>query len=131
MIRHAYMYSAAFSKDGGAFGRNGEYYRVSFADYEAGNYPRKDSWMYSSFWYKDFDSMAYKTMLRQLISKWGIMSIDLVTAFETDYTIEAENGTREYVDAELPADPQTDDNEQNDAPGQTVEVQESADLEWD
>lgn len=42
-----------------------------------------------TFWEKDFDSMAYKTMLRQLISKWGIMSIDLQTAFEQDY-IEAE-----------------------------------------
>ena len=37
-----------------------------------------------TFWEKDFDSMAYKTMLRQLISKWGIMSIDLQTAFEQD-----------------------------------------------
>lgn len=37
-----------------------------------------------TFWEKDFDGMAYKTMLRQLISKWGIMSIDLQTAFEKD-----------------------------------------------
>lgn len=37
-----------------------------------------------TFWEKDFDGMAYKTMLRQLISKWGIMSIDLQTAFEQD-----------------------------------------------
>lgn len=37
-----------------------------------------------TFWEKDFDSMAYKTMLRQLISKWGIMSIDLQRAFEAD-----------------------------------------------
>lgn len=28
-----------------------------------------------TFWEKNFDGMAYKTMLRQLISKWGIMSI--------------------------------------------------------
>ena len=28
--------------------------------------------------------MAFKTMLRQLISKWGVMSIDLQTAFEAD-----------------------------------------------
>lgn len=37
-----------------------------------------------TFWEKDFDAMAFKTMLRQLISKWGIMSIDLQTAFEED-----------------------------------------------
>lgn len=37
-----------------------------------------------TFWEKDFDAMAFKTMLRQLISKWGIMSIDLQKAFEAD-----------------------------------------------
>lgn len=41
-----------------------------------------------TFWEKDFDSMAYKTMLRQLISKWGIMSIELQTAFEQDAIVE-------------------------------------------
>lgn len=41
-----------------------------------------------TFWEKDFDAMAYKTMLRQLISKWGIMSIDLQTAFEQDAVVE-------------------------------------------
>lgn len=38
-----------------------------------------------TFWEKDFDAMAFKTMLRQLISKWGIMSIELQTAFEQDF----------------------------------------------
>ena len=37
-----------------------------------------------TFWEKDFDSMAYKTMLRQIISKWGIMSIEMQQAFEND-----------------------------------------------
>lgn len=37
-----------------------------------------------TFWEKDFDSMAYKTMLRQLISKWGVMSIDMQRAIERD-----------------------------------------------
>lgn len=40
-----------------------------------------------TFWEKDFDAMAYKTMLRQLISKWGIMSIDLQNAYEQDFVI--------------------------------------------
>lgn len=45
-----------------------------------------------TFWEKDFDAMAYKTMLRQLISKWGIMSIDMQKAFEADTVqMEAEN----------------------------------------
>jgi recombination protein RecT len=37
-----------------------------------------------SFWSKDFDGMAFKTMLRQILSKWGIMSIELQTAVEKD-----------------------------------------------
>ena len=41
-----------------------------------------------TFWEKDFDAMAYKTMLRQLISKWGVMSIDLQSAFEADSAAE-------------------------------------------
>lgn len=37
-----------------------------------------------TFWEKDFDGMAFKTMLRQLISKWGIMSIEMQSAFTND-----------------------------------------------
>ena len=53
-----------------------------------------------SFWSKDFDGMAYKTMLRQLISKWGIMSIDMQQAFEGDMAYIKEDGSKEYVDNE-------------------------------
>lgn len=80
MIDHADRYSPAFSA--GATG--GKYPKVSFADYEAGRYDKNDEWLYSSFWYKNFDGMAKKTMLRQLISKWGIMSTDMVQAMESD-----------------------------------------------
>lgn len=51
-----------------------------------------------TFWEKDFDGMAYKTMLRQLISKWGIMSIDMQTAIDADMSVINEDGTKEYVD---------------------------------
>lgn len=51
-----------------------------------------------TFWEKDFDGMAYKTMLRQLISKWGIMSIDMQTAMEKDMAVIKENGDYEYID---------------------------------
>lgn len=51
-----------------------------------------------TFWSKDFDGMAYKTMLRQLISKWGIMSIDMQTAYESDMAYIKEDGSKEYVD---------------------------------
>ena len=51
-----------------------------------------------TFWEKDFDGMAYKTMLRQLISKWGIMSIDMQMAMDGDMAVINEDGTKEYVD---------------------------------
>ena len=53
-----------------------------------------------TFWEKDFDGMAYKTMLRQLISKWGIMSIDMVTALDSDMAVINEDGSKDYVDDE-------------------------------
>lgn len=46
----------------------------------------KRNWKYS-FWSKDFDAMAYKTMLRQLISKWGIMSVEFQTAVTNDMAV--------------------------------------------
>ena len=51
-----------------------------------------------TFWEKDFDSMAMKTMLRQLISKYGIMSTELQNAYESDMAVINENGTKDYVD---------------------------------
>lgn len=83
MLRHADRYSAAFSLKA----TKGKYPKVSFEDYEAGRYDKGDEWLYSSFWYKDFDGMAKKTMLRQLISKWGIMSVDMQQAFTFDNTV--------------------------------------------
>ena len=132
MLAHADRFSQAFSKDGGDFS-NGRFHRVSFADYEAGNYNPKDEWMYSSFWYKDFDSMAYKTMLRQLISHWGIMSIDRVTAFEVDNTIEAQDGTRSYVELSDPAVAQIPETPAPEPAPQPVEddTAGSDDLEWE
>ena len=40
--------------------------------------------------YKSFDEMAMKTLIRQLIGKWGIMSIDMQTAMESDVDAETE-----------------------------------------
>lgn len=51
-----------------------------------------------TFWEKDFDGMAYKTMLRQLISKWGIMSIDMQQAIDADMAVINNDGTKNYVD---------------------------------
>lgn len=90
MLAHAEKYSFAFYKNGGA---------KSLELLEQGKIPEKDMGKYSSFWFKDFDGMALKTMLRQLISKWGIMSIDLQNAIDKDMAVIHEDGKTEYVDA--------------------------------
>lgn len=51
-----------------------------------------------TFWEKDFDGMAYKTMLRQLISKWGIMSTELEQAYTNDMAILRDGQPPEYFD---------------------------------
>lgn len=86
MEAHADKYSQAFKMS--------EYKKL-----KEGKIPANDLWKYSSFWYKDFDGMAYKTMLRQLISKWGIMSIELQKAVENDMTFTVEDKT-EYIENE-------------------------------
>lgn len=53
-----------------------------------------------TFWSKNFDDMACKTMLRHLISRWGIMSTELQTAFENDMAVIHEDGTKTFVDTE-------------------------------
>ena len=53
-----------------------------------------------TFWEKDFDAMAYKTMLRQLISRWGIMSIEFQTAIDADMAVINDDGTKTYVETE-------------------------------
>ena len=51
-----------------------------------------------TFWSKDFTSIAFKTWFRQLISRWGIMSIELQQAYEGDMAVINEDGTKKYVD---------------------------------
>lgn len=110
MLSHADKYSQAFSKDAREMTVRGKKKtKVSFDDFEAGNFPKEDEWMYSSFWYKDFDGMAFKTMLRQLISKWGIMSVEMQKAYEGDMAEIREDGTSSYIDNQ-PEEDGADDN---------------------
>lgn len=57
-----------------------------------------------TFWSKNFDEMAKKTMLRQLISKYGVMSIDMQNAFEGDMAYIKEDGSKDYVDNTIEVD---------------------------
>ena len=109
MLNHADQYSKAFSKK-------------SYDDLKAGKIPQDQQWKYSSFWYKNFDDMACKTMLRQLISKWGIMSIEMQKALEYDQGVgivkDGKASGVEYVDSpdsdlviepSIPTEPQGED----------------------
>ena len=118
MLSHADKYSQAFHMNA-VSSDNPKRQRVSYENYLKGNYPKSDEWKYSSFWYKDFDGMAMKTMLRQLISKWGIMSIDLQTAIDKDMAVIHEDGGAEYVENEQEEENVVADQELN-------EVQEEA-----
>lgn len=73
MQKHALEYSQAYTSDV----RNGTIY---------------------SYWSKDFNGMAFKTMIRQLISKWGVMSIEMQEAITKDMTVVKEDGSYDYVD---------------------------------
>lgn len=91
MLAHAEKYSFAFKRNGGG---------NSLEMLEQGKIPEKEMWKYSSFWFKDFDGMALKTMIRQLISKWGIMSIELQTAIDKDMAVIHDDGSTDYIENE-------------------------------
>lgn len=71
MLEHADRYSMAFSK-------------LSYEKIQNGQISSGEMWKYSSFWYKNFDSMAEKTMIRHLLSQWGVLSPEMRTAIESD-----------------------------------------------
>lgn len=89
MLNHANRYSKAFNKDQYRLLLEGKIKGITLKDIQEGTYFEdrelyKTAQKMSSFWYKDFDEMANKTMIRQLISKWGIMSVDIQRAFDAD-----------------------------------------------
>lgn len=88
MEQHADKYSQAFNLE-------------TFHKIESGEIPKSDLWKreYSSFWYQDFENMAFKTLLRQLLSKWGVMSIEMQRAFDTDMGVIDQAGNANYIDS--------------------------------
>lgn len=119
MMTHADTFSKAFSRQG-------------YEDLMAGRVPEKDMWRYSSFWYKNFDDMAKKTLLRHIISRWGIMSIEMTTALEHDDAVNvADDGqivteTVEAARASIPADAQEVPSAEPEAPAPTAEAEPEA-----
>lgn len=112
MENHADTYSMAFDLE-------------KYHDLQEGKIPQSEQWKYSSFWYKNFDEMAKKTMLRQLLSKHGLLSTEMQKAVESDQAVITKDLQPEYVDNENAIDnaavekEQTQSIEENSAP--TVE----------
>ena len=81
-----------------------------------------------TFWEKDFDAMAYKTMLRQLLSKWGMLSVDLQRAFEADVVAEQEDGVLTVANAPEEPEQASIPTAEPEAPTQTAPQRKQVDL---
>lgn len=84
MLKHADTYSQAFSAK-------------SYELLLNNKIPSGEMWKYSSFWYKSFDDMALKTMLRQLLGKYGILSEEMQKAYEFDQSVVIDDKPQ-YID---------------------------------
>ena len=67
-----------------------------------------------TFWAQEFDEMAKKTLLRQLIGKWGYMSVDMQNAYVADNHVINDDGTPDYSGDYVEA------GDYDDAPSQTI-----------
>ena len=90
---HADKYSQAYKKS-------------TSAKLKSGQIPQSDMWKYSSPWYDNFDDMAKKTVLKLLLSRYGVLSTEMEKAIEKDQS--DHNGqytdnprSREVMDAEV------------------------------
>lgn len=72
-----------------------------------GKIQEKDMWKYSSPWYDNFDDMAKKTVLKLLLNRYGVLSVEMQQAIIKDHTDADGNysdnpqGNRQVVDAEI------------------------------
>ena len=53
---------------------------------------------WDSIWKSDFDKMAYKTLIKQLLSKYGVMSVEMDKAVANDQAVLEEEDNPMYVD---------------------------------
>ena len=65
--------------------------------------------------------MAYKTMLRQLISKWGIMSIEMQDVIAKDDGVLRENNAVEFIADTVESSPIVQQDEPDDAEKVTMD----------
>ena len=125
MLAYADKYSPAFSA-------------TSYEKLQRGEIPQDELWKYSSFWYKDFDGMALKTMIRRLFNSGDIiLSLDMQTAYMADgASVGMDNsGAFDFMNIEadeLP-EPQTSYSvvEEGDIPEVQAESEEPEEISFD
>ena len=85
----------------------------------------------SAPWYETFDEMAFKTVLKRLLSKKGILSVELVEAFKKDKSDGTTDGTlemnfvgqeEEQPVAETTEEPKMEEKEQTSRKGRPAKV---------
>jgi recombination protein RecT len=72
----------------------------------------------ASKWSTDFDAMAKKTVIKLLLSKWGILSIDMQRALTVDQEVYTNKGAK-YIDNPEVANKQIEDPFQNEPASKT------------
>lgn len=118
MEKHADQYSQAFNIE-------------SYRKLQNGEIPQSDMWKYSSYWYSNFAGMAEKTLIKHLLSKWGILSTELIQAMDADMAVINEDGSKNYVETEEPtiidAEPDTVTEAVNTETGEIVDAETATD----
>jgi len=86
--------------------RKTAYWRKEQVEAHAKRFSKSYGGNYSP-WKTDFDAMAIKTVLKHLLGKYGIMSVDMVSAFDADRDDEAavqdeidKNANKDFLDIE-------------------------------
>lgn len=75
------------------------YWPKTRVEAHAKRYSKSYGGNYSSPWTTDFDPMALKTVIKNELAKWGILSIEMVNAIKHDQTTKQSlDGEPEYLD---------------------------------
>lgn len=82
----------------------------------------------SSKWSTDFNAMALKTVIKQLLSKWGILSIQMQNAIIDDQKVYNGNGDGDYSDNKPDVAVAQDPFGPSDAEAEDAEIVEDFDM---
>ena len=89
----------------------------------------KKGWT-SSKWSTDFDPMAKKTVIKLLLSKWGILSVNIQRAINEDQKV-YDAGEGKYLDNDSAVDVEVNDPFKNGSESPSEEREESTTPEGD